>query len=195
MIIEKSSVRKQMEAAAGGATKHANVIMPVRVITTPVDAPFFHPLSKSDIQRILSVLPSDSINELKSVSLLADLWTDDHSPVLSSYRKDGFVRLHAVSSLPWTVKTLSAVTVSELLRYGARIEAGKNEYKISWTTDALRLLMTVGALLPGLDRHKKEINSEHIANQIVRSTENELPRWNISDSALAEWRYFLGRTA
>ncbi len=195
MIMERSSGKKQMEAASGGATQHSSVIMPVRVIMTPVVAPFFHPLSKSDVQRILSALPESSIQDLRSVSLLGDLWTDSRSPVLSSYRKDGFVRLHAVSALPWIVTSLSAVTVSELLRYGARIEAGKNEFKITWTTDALRLFMTVGALLPGLARHKKEINSEHIANQIVRSTENELPRWNISDSALAEWRYFLGRTA
>lgn len=195
MIMEKSSEKKQMEAAAGGATQQANVIMPVRVITTPVEAPYFHPLSKSDIQRILSALPNDSIADLRSVSLLGNSWTDNHSPVLSSYRKDGFVRLHAVSSLPWIVDTLSTVTVSELLRYGARIEAGKNEYKITWTTDSLRLFMTVGALLPGLARVRKEINSKHTSNQIVRSTENELPRWNISDRALAEWRYFLGRTA
>jgi hypothetical protein len=195
METEKSSILKQMEAVSGGATQHSSVVLPARVIFTPVEAPMHHPLSKSDIQRIISSLPESSTKGLRSVSLLPDMWTDSGSPVVSSYRTNGFIRLHAVSSKPWIVDKLSSTTTVELLRYGAIIEAGKNENKITWSTDALRLFITIGAFLPGLLRHKNELSGQHQTNHIVRSLENELPRWNVSDNALNQWKYFLGRTA
>ncbi len=164
---------------------------PTRVIVTPVSPPMVHPLTKRDVQRVLSVLPADSVRGLRSVSLLGDMWTSGGYPVLVSYRRHGFVRLHAVSIRPWRVGSLRSNQVADLLRYGAHVEAGPTECVVTWTPRALRLFYTVGVLLPGVARHRREQEGGAEPGTIVRSLEDDHASWQVSDLALEHWRRFL----
>lgn len=161
-----------------------------RVIVTPVSPPLIHPLSKRDVQRVLSVLPADSLAGLRSVSLLGDQLTAAGDPVLASYRREGFIRLHAVTSLPWRVGHLPPRHVADLARYGASVESGK-ETVVRWTPDSLRLFYTVGVLLPGVARHRREHEGAEEGSPIVRALDDQADVWQVSDMALDQWRRFL----
>ena len=171
------------------------VVSSTRVIVTPVMMPMVHPLSKRDVQRILSVLPADSTDGLRSVSLLGDALTAGGSSILVSYRRQGFIRLHAVSSMPRRVANLQSTQVGDLLRYGAHVDAGPEECVIHWTSEALRLFYTVGVLLPGVARHRREQEGDTEAGSIVRSLEDDDSTWIVSDIALEQWRVFLRKNA
>lgn len=164
---------------------------PARVIVTPVDAPLHHPLSKRDVQRVLSVLPPESTEKLRSVSLLGELRSAGGYPVLVSYRKQGFIRLHALSARPWRIGPLRAAMVADLLRYGARVEAGPTETRITWPPEALRLFCTVCALMPGISRHRREQEGQGEHNAVVRALDADAEPWLVSDLALHQWGEFL----
>ncbi len=164
---------------------------PVRVIVTPVSTPLDHPLSKRDVQRILSVLPGESTLDLRSVSLLGDVVTAAGYPVLASYRRRGFIRLHAVSTLPWRIRSLNADQVADLVRFGAHVDAGPDECVVRWSRPALRLFFTVAALLPGVARHRRERDGYAESSMIIRSLADDLGAWQVSDMALEQWRAFL----
>ena len=168
---------------------------PARVIVTPVDPPLYHPLSKRDVQRVLSVLPPESTAGLRSVSLLGDMWTVDGYPVLVTYRRKGFIRLHAVPTNTWSIGPLRANQVADLLRYGARVEAGPNETRITWTPAALRLYTTVCALMPGVSRHRREHEGQMEPGNLVRALDVNTEPWLVSDLALRQWATFLQETA
>jgi len=168
---------------------------PARVIVTPVDSPLCHPLSKRDVQRVLSVLPSESTEDLRSVSLLGALTTSNGYPVLVSYRKHGFIRLHAVPSSTWCTGPLNATQVADLLRYGAHVNASPLETNITWTPKALRLFFTVCALMPGVSRHRREREGLMEPNSIVRVLDEKTEPWLVSDLALRQWDDFLSETA
>jgi hypothetical protein len=181
------------KGASAGNDRPGNAISmsPTRVIVTPVATPVVHPLSKRDVQRVLSVLPAGSVRDLRSVSLLGEMWTSGGYPVFVSYRKQGFIRLHAVSCLAWRVRSLRSTQVADLLRYGAHVDAGPSECVVTWTNEALRLFYTVGVLLPGVARHRREIEGAAEPGSIVRSLEDDHGTWQISDLALDHWRRFL----
>ncbi len=168
---------------------------PARVIVTPVDPPNHHPLSKRDVQRVLAVLPRESTENLRSVSLLGELFTSDGYPVLVSYRKRGFIRLHAVPAGPWRVGPLRATMVADLLRYGAHVDAGPTETRITWPPESLRLYYTVGALMPGVSRHRREQEGLSESNSIVRALDGTTEPWLVSDLALSRWSEFLQERA
>lgn len=178
-------------AGPDGTPGNTVAMTPTRVIVTPVAMPVVHPLTKRDVQRVLSVLPSGSVRGLRSVSLLGEMWTSGGYPVFASYRKQGFIRLHAVSCLAWTVRSLRSAQVADLLRYGAHVDAGPTECVVTWTNEALRLFYTVGVLLPGVARHRREIEGEGEPGTIVRSLEDDHGAWQVSDLALDHWRRFL----
>ncbi len=181
-------IRRSTSSSAVGV-----VVSSTRVIVTPVMLPLVHPLSKRDVQRILSVLPTDSTDGLRSVSLLGDSLTAGGSSILVSYRRQGFIRLHAVSSMPWRVANLQSTQVADLLRYGAHVDAGPEECVIHWTPEALRLFYTVGVLLPGVARHRREQEGDTEPGSIVRSLEDDDSAWIVSDIALEQWRAFLSK--
>ena len=164
---------------------------PTRVIVTPVTMPVVHPLSKRDVQRVLSVLPSGSIRGLRSVSLLGEMETSGGYPVFATYRHQGFLRLHAVTCLSWRVRSLRSNQVGDLLRYGAHVDAGPSECVITWTSEALRLFYTVGVLLPGVARHRRETEGAPEPGAVIRSLEDDHGTWQISDLALEHWQRFL----
>jgi len=185
------SSREDRRHAAG---RHARVHLsarPARVIVTPVDPPLHHPLSKRDVQRVLSVLPPESTEGLRSVSLLGGMSTPDGYPVLVSYRKQGFIRLHAVPARPWTIGPLRATLVADLLRYGARVDASHRETRIIWPPEALRLFMTVCALMPGVSRHRREREGLSESGAVVRALDDVTEPWLVSDLALSQWGEFL----
>lgn len=167
------------------------VTKPARVIVTPVDPPYHHPLTKRDVQRVLSVLPSESTEGLRSVSLLGDLWTTNGYPVLVSYRKQGFIRLHALPTRPWRIGPLRAAQVADLLRYGAHVDAGPEETRITWPPKALRLFVTVCALMPGISRHRREREGLPEPGTVVRALDEATEPWLVSDLALNQWGEFL----
>jgi len=167
------------------------VTKPARVIVTPVDSPYHHPLTKRDVQRVLSVLPSESTAGLRSVSLLGDMWTANGYPVLVSYRKQGFIRLHALPARPWRIGPLRAAQVADLLRYGAHVDAGPEETRVSWPPEALRLFVTVCALMPGISRHRREREGLPEQGTIVRALDEATDPWLVSDLALGQWSEFL----
>jgi len=133
----------------------------------------------------------ESTEGLRSVSLLGDMWTATRLPVFVTYRRQGFIRLHAVSSLPWRVTNIDSATVAELLRYGVHVDADPGESVIHWTTESLRLFYTVGVLLPGVARHRREQETGPESSQIVRSLDAQDGTWQVSDIALEQWRAFL----
>lgn len=164
---------------------------PTRVIVMPVAAPMAHPLTKRDVQRVLSVLPAESTAGLRSVSLLGELWTSGGYPVLVTYRRNGFIRLHAVPTEPWRIGPLESSQVADLLRYGARVDAGQRGCIVTWRPEALRLFYTVGVLLPGVARHRREMEGAGEPGSVVRSLEHANGPWQVSDLALDHWRRFL----
>ncbi len=164
---------------------------PARVIVTPVDPPLHHPLSKRDVQRVLSVLPPESTEGLRSVSLLGDMRTASGYPILVSYRKQGFIRLHALSAEPWRVGPLRATQVADLLRYGAHVDASPEETRITWTPEALRLYITICALMPGVSRHRREHEGLTEPGTLVRALDEATEPWLVSDLALRQWSEFL----
>jgi len=165
------------------------------VIVTPVESPLYHPLSKRDVQRVLSVLPPESTAGLRSVSLLGALTTADGYPVLVSYRKQGFIRLHAVPSTTWCTGPLNAAQVADLLRYGAHVGASPQETHITWTPGALRLFLTVSALMPGVSRHRREREGLMEPHSIVRAMDDKTEPRLVSDLALRQWDEFLSEAA
>lgn len=166
---------------------------PVRVIVTPVDAPLHHPLSKRDIQRVLSVLPSESTAGLRSVSLLGDMLSASGNNVLSTYRRPGFIRLHAVPSRVWRTGILHPGMLSELRRFGAEVETGERDATITWSLDELRLFYTVDVLLPSVARHRREHEGHGEHGTTVRSLESDPTQMPISDMAMREWAAFLAQ--
>lgn len=188
-----SNLRDGNHRPATTADRPGNTVSlsPTRVIVTPVAMPVVHPLSKRDVQRVLSVLPSGSIRGLRSVSLLGEMWTSGGYPVFATYRKQGFIRLHAMTCLAWRVQSLRSSQVADLLRYGAHVDAGPSECVVTWTNEALRLFYTVGVLLPGVARHRREHEGAGEHGSVVRSLEDDHGAWQISDLALEHWRRFL----
>jgi len=162
-----------------------------RVIVTPVSHPLIHPLSKRDVQRVLSVLPAESVDGLRSVSLLGDQLTATGAPVLVSYRREGFIRLHAVSVLPWRVDHLPPHLIAELVRFGARFEDQEGRRTVRWSPESLRLFFTVGVLLTGVARHRREHEGESEPSMVVRALDVTAEPWQVSDMALDQWRSFL----
>ncbi|MBK9304888.1 MAG: hypothetical protein IPM94_13705 [bacterium] len=163
---------------------------PARVIVTPLAASHLHPLGKRDVQRVLAVLPDDSVAGLRSVSLL-DTQSDERGRlVLGSFRRPGFVRLHAVPAGPWRTPALGADDVAELRRFGARVEHRGNGHLVTWTPAALRLFTVVGVLLPGVARHHRERLGHAEPGTAVRVLGDASP-WVVSDLALSQWSAFL----
>ncbi len=189
---------KSSNAAAPPGLAHAGVdredlyapSRPVRVIVTPLSAPLIHPLSKRDVQRVLTVLPEETTAGLRSVSLLADRWTHEGLPVLATYRREGFLRLHAVSSLPWRLNIPDRWT-SELGRCGADIAEDGETRVVTWTKDQLRLFYVTGVLLPGLARHRRERGGGPEPSPVVRSLDQTEGPWLVTDTALKQWAAFL----
>lgn len=180
-----SATRPPTQAGPGPA------VSPARVIVTPVSKPLIHPLSKRDVQRVLSVLPADSVSDLRSVSQLGDQTSASGAPVLATYRREGFLRLHAVSSLPWSLRRLPSAQVTDLIRFGARVEADSRISTVHWPPEALRLFFTVGVLLPGVARHRREQEGLHESSSVVRALDDGREIWQASDVALEQWRAFL----
>jgi len=164
---------------------------PARVIVTPLAASLLHPLGKRDVQRVLAVLPDDSVAGLRSVSLLDAQRDEQQRLVLGSYRRPGFVRLHAVPAGPWRVPALGAADVAELRRFGARIEHRGSGHAVVWTPAALRLFTVVNVLLPGVARHHRERLGHGEPGSVVRRLGDASP-WVVSDLALSQWAAFLG---
>ncbi len=177
-----------------GENRHDHYKMmsrPARVIVTPVESHLCHPLTKRDVQRVLSVLPSESTENLRSVSLLGSLTTSNGYPILVSYRKQGFIRLHAVPKATWRTGALKSSLVADLLRYGAHVDANSQETRITWTPEALRLFFTVSALMPGVSRHRREREGFSEPNSVVRALDDSTEPWLVSDLALRQWGDFL----
>ncbi len=166
---------------------------PLRVIVTPLAPPLIHPLCRRDIQLIHSLLPEACTAGLRSISLLGDRVLPDGRPVFASYRRLGFLRLHAVSSLPWRVPQLPLPAAAELRLYGARVENRPEGAQVTWLGDSLRLFYVLGVLLPGVARHRRERDGEPEADDLVRSLADRDDPWWATDSAVNEWRELLKR--
>lgn len=162
-----------------------------RVIVTPVEPPLHHPLSKRDIQRVLSVLPPESTENLRSVSLLGPLSTRDGYPVLVSYRRHGFIRLHALPEGPWRLGPLRSSLAADLRRYGALVEANPTGTRLVWPPETLRLYCVLCALMPGVSRHRREQEGLIETNVQVRAIDADTEPWLVSDLALHQWADFL----
>ena len=165
-----------------------------RVIVTPVEPPLHHPLSKRDIQRVLSVLPPESTENLRSVSLLGPLSTRDGYPVLVSYRRHGFIRLHALPAGPWRIGPLRPSLVADLRRYGALVETNPTGTLLVWPRGTLRLYCALCALMPGVSRHRREQEGLIETHVQVRAIDTETEPWLVSDLALHQWADFLRDT-
>lgn len=170
---------------------------PPRVIVTPVEVPLRHPLSKRDVQLILSVLPSQFTAGLRSVSLLDPRARPDGAPVFASYRHDGFLRLHAVAPSPWLLPALPLHAALEFRQYGALIELlSDGGTRVGWPGDALRLFFTIGVLLPGVARHRRERDEGIELEGDVRWLGARAEPWWVSEAALRQWSDLLrGRGA
>jgi len=178
-------------SVASGSLDFYSASRQARVIITPVSAPLIHPLSKRDIQRVLSVLPESITGGLRSVSLLGDRWTPDGMPVLATYRRQGFLRLHAVSSLPWRLNRLPTRIAVELSRYGAKLEMEGDSHVVTWEPEALRLFFVTGVLMPGLARFRRERDGEGERSAIVRALDDSSGPWVVTEAALNQWSTFL----
>ena len=164
---------------------------PARVIVTPLASSHRHPLNKRDVQRVLAVLPDESVAGLRSVSLLDALSDDQGGLILGSYRRPGFVRLHAAPAGPWHVPALAAEEATELRRYGAQIAHRGQGDLVTWTPGSLRLFTVVSVLLPGIARHHRERLGHGEPGAVVRKLGDASP-WIVSDLALDQWSAFLG---
>ncbi len=170
---------------------------PPRVIVKPLEAPLQHPLSKRDVQFILSVLPSHSTAGLRSVSLLDVRTRPDGAPVFASYRHAGFLRLHAVSTLPWLIPALPTDAAVEFRQYGALVEMlSDGRSRVAWPGDALRLYYALGVMLPGVAWHRRERDDGVEREGDVRWLGAHAEPWWVSDAALRQWSDLLrGRAA
>ena len=164
---------------------------PARVIVTPIDASHRHPLGKRDVQRVLAVLPDESVAGLRSVSMLEASVDARGRIVLGSYRRPGFVRLHAVPAEVWRVPALEAADVAELRRFGAQVAHRGASDLVTWTPASLRLFTVVCVLLPGVARHHRERLGQGEPGSVVRKLGESSP-WIVSDLALKQWSAFLG---
>lgn len=180
-------------AVSGGLDVYA-VSRPARVIVTPVTPPMIHPLSKRDIQRVLSVLPETTTAGLRSVSLLGDRWTPDGLPVMATYRRQGFLRLHSVSHLPWRLSHLPGRVAVELSRYGARLEMEGDSHVVTWDRPALRLFYVTGVLMPGLARHRREQEGYSDSSPVVRAMDDAGGPWVVTETAMQQWAAFLSES-
>jgi len=163
---------------------------PARVIVTPIAPPLVHPLSKRDVQLVLSVLPPSSTAGLRSVSLLGDRVLFDGTPVFASYRRAGFIRLHAVSSLPWLVPPLTGEAAAELRLYGAEVETRAEGTRVRWPGDSLRVFYAVSVLLPAVARHHREREGRQEDDATIRALSGQ-GGWRVPDTALRQWRDLL----
>lgn len=161
---------------------------PPRVIVTPVEETLQHPLSKRDVQLILSVLPAHSTTGLRSVSLLGSRRRPDGAPVFASYRHPGFLRLHAVPQSPWLMPPLPSHTAVEFRQFGALIEMlSDGGSRVVWPGDALRLYYTLGVMLPGVARHRHEReNGAEVEGDVRWLGAGDGDRWT-SAVALRQW--------
>jgi hypothetical protein len=164
---------------------------PARVIVTPLAPAYLHPLNKRDVQRVLAVLPLESVAGLRSVSMLDSLSDELGRLVLGSYRRPGFVRLHAVPAGPWRVPALDPVEAADLRRFGAQITHRGAGDLVAWSPAALRLFTVVSVLLPGVARHHREHIGQTEPGSVVRKFGVPSP-WIVSDLALGQWAAFLG---
>lgn len=164
---------------------------PARVIVTPIQAPLVHPLSKRDVQLVLSVLPPSSTAGLRSVSLLSDRVLYDGTPVFASYRRAGFIRLHAVSSLPWLVPPLAGEVAAELRLYGADLETRADGTRLRWPREALRVFYAVSVLLPAVARHHREHEGRQEGDATIRALNVGQGAWRVPETALRQWRDLL----
>lgn len=164
---------------------------PARVIVTPIETPLVHPLSKRDVQLVLSLLPPSSTAGLRSVSLLGDRVLFDGTPVFASYRRAGFIRLHAVSSLPWLVPPLSGEVAAELRFYGADLETRADGTRVRWSRDALRVFYAVSVLLPAVARHHREREGRQEGDATIRALNAGQGAWRVPETALRQWRDLL----
>jgi hypothetical protein len=180
---------RERQDVSGGLDRLA--AHPARVIVTPLPDNQVHPLTRRDVQRVLSVLPAESTRDLRSVSLLAEQRTAAGHPILCSYRRPGFVRLHAVPRGPWRIGPLSNHLVADLLRYGARIDAGPEGATLTWSPEAVSLYYVVAVLLPGVARHRREIEGHDESAGIVRLLDEKTDPWVVSDLALSQWAAFI----
>lgn len=169
---------------------------PPRVIVTPLHPPLVHPLSKRDVQLVLSVLPSQCTAGLRSVSLLDERVMPDGTIVFASYRRDGFLRLHAVPTPPWPLGSADPVLLDELRQYDARIETeSSGACSVSWPGDSLRLFYVMGVLLPGVARHRRERDGSRETDVNIRClAPRDEPYW-VTEEALRQWRDLLRRSA
>jgi hypothetical protein len=166
---------------------------PLRVIVTPIAPPLIHPLSKRDVQLVISMLPPSSTEGLRSVSLLGERTHTNGWPIFASYRRLGFLRLHAVSSLPWRVPELPLPAAAELRLYGARVENRPEGARITWLGDSLHIFYVLGVLLPGVARHRREREGEGEPDSLIRSLADRDDPWWATDAAVHEWRELLRR--
>lgn len=183
--------------SAGVGPRVSSRSHPPRVIVTPLEEPLQHPLSKRDVQLILSVLPPQSTAGLRSVSLLGARTRPDGAPVFASYRQTGFLRLHAVPPSPWLLPALPPHAAVEFRQYGALIEMlSDGGSRVAWPGDALRLYFTLGVMLPGVGRHRRERDDGAELEGDVRWLGVRAEPWWVSAAALREWSDLLrGRGA
>lgn len=182
--------------AGGGLLPPPGRQKPPRVIVTPIAPALIHPLTKRDVQMVLSALPPQSTRGLRSVSLLDERLTPDGTMVFASYRRDGFLRLHAVPRRPWTLPRPAPALIDELQQYEAIVEqAPEGAARVSWPGDSLLLFYVIGVLLPGVARHRRERDGAHEADINIRClAPRDEPYW-VTEEALRQWRAFLRRTA
>jgi len=176
------------QSSAGAGPRVSARSHPPRVIVTPVEEPLQHPLSKRDVQLILSVLPPQSTAGLRSVSLLGARTRPDGAPVFASYRHAGFLRLHAVPPSPWLMPALPPHAAVEFRQYGALIEMlSVGGSRVAWPGDALRLFFTLGVMLPGVARHRRERDDGVELEGDVRWLGARAEPWGVSETALRQW--------
>lgn len=180
---------RERQSYSGGFDRLA--AHPARVIVTPLPDNLYHPLSRRDVQRALSVLPAESTRDLRSVSLLGEQHTAAGYPILCSYRRPGFVRLHAVPRDHWRIGPLPNRMVADLLRYGARVDAGPEATILTWSPEAISLFFVVAGLLPGIARHRRELEGYDEQAGVVRALDDKTEPWIVSDLALAQWSAFI----
>jgi hypothetical protein len=184
-------------SSTGASLRFSTMFHPPRVIVTPVDESLQHPLSKRDVQFILSVLPPQSTAGLRSVSLLDARTRPDGAPVFASYRHSGFLRLHAVSSMPWLISALPSHAAREFRQYGALVEMlSDGRSRVAWPGDTLRLYFALGVMLPGVARHRRERDGGAELEVDVRWLGARAEPWWVSETALRQWSDLLrGRAA
>lgn len=188
---------ERRQEPARGMPRFLARFQPPRVIVTPVEDTVHHPLSKRDVQLVLSALPPRLTAGLRSVSLLGPRARPDRAPVFASYRRAGFLRLHAVPLSPWLLPPLPAQAAVEMGRYGALIEMlSDGGSRVAWPGDSLRLFFTLGVMLPGLERHRREQAGGPELDGDVRWLGSPVESAGITAAVLRQWSDLLrGRAA